>query len=327
MTTVTVDNLTMTYRAPIRETGLKASVASLFRRRYQQVQAVRDVLFTLDVGELVGFIGLNGAGKTTTLKMLSGVLHPTSGAATVLGYTPWRRDNRLLRQIAMIRGSRPLSTPNELTVLDALRFQQLVYEVPDDQFKHNLSELIDLLNLEPLLQRQTRALSLGERMRAGLAWSLLYRPRVLFLDEPTLGLDVSAVTLMRRFIADYSRQTGATILLTSHYMADVELLCSRILLIDQGAITYDGNLSGLAARFAPYKLINIALTGEHPPDWSTFGEVIDTDGANVSLRVPRSHVPATTARLLAELPITDLSVAEPPLEHVIDQAYREGVKG
>jgi ABC-type uncharacterized transport system ATPase subunit len=320
---VEVNHLAMTYRAPVRAAGLRAALASLFHRIYREVQAVRAISFELAAGELVGFIGPNGAGKTTTLKLLSGVLHPTAGAAHVLGCTPWRRDQRFLRQIAMIRGSRPLAAPAELTVLDALRFQQLVYEVPDAEFKRNLAELVEMLDLEPLLARQLRALSLGERMRSGLAWSLLYRPRVLFLDEPTLGLDVSAVAMMRRFIADYSRQTGATILLTSHYMADVETLCKRIILINRGALAYDGALAGLAMRLAPYKLVKIAVTGA-PPNWEQFGEVVAADGPAASLRVPRAQVPTVTARLLAELPVADLAVSEPALEHVIEQVYREG---
>jgi ABC-2 type transport system ATP-binding protein len=323
---VEVNRLMMTYRAPVRETGLRAALASLARRTFREVEAVKGISFALEPGELVGFIGPNGAGKTTTLKMLSGVLHPTSGMARVLGFTPWRREHRFLRQIAMIRGSRPLAAPGELTVLDALRFQQLIYEVPEDQFRHNLAELTEMLSLEPLLQRQVRALSLGERMRSGLAWSLLYRPRMLFLDEPTLGLDVSAVATMRRFLAEYSQRTTATILLTSHYMADVETLCKRIILIDKGSLAYDGNLVGLAARIAPYKLLKVAVLPPAQPAWERFGEVVEIGEAGVSLRVLRQDVPAITARMLAELPIADLTVAEPTLESVIDQAYREGVR-
>jgi ABC-type uncharacterized transport system ATPase subunit len=321
--TVEVNNLAMTYRAPGRAAGLRAALSSLFHRSYREVQAVRAISFELAAGELVGFIGPNGAGKTTTLKLLSGVLHPTAGTAQVLGHRPWRRERHFLRQIAMIRGSRPLAAPIELTVLDALRFQQLVYEVADQEFKRNLAELVEMLELQPLLARQLRALSLGERMRAGLAWSLLYRPRVLFLDEPTLGLDVSAVTMMRRFIADYSRHTGATILLTSHYMADVEALCKRIILIDKGVLAYDGALAGLAMRLAPYKLLKIAVSGA-APEWERFGEVIAAEGPVASLRIPRAQVPAVTAQLLAELDVTDLAVAEPALEHVIEQVYHEG---
>ncbi|MEN9933790.1 MAG: hypothetical protein RLZZ387_369 [Chloroflexota bacterium] len=325
MTVIAAQRLTMTFRTPVRDPGLRAAVASLVRRTYRSVEAVRDISFAVAAGELVGFIGPNGAGKTTTLKLLSGVLHPTSGAADVLGFTPWRRDHRFLRQIAMVRGSRPLAVPAELTVLDALRFQQLIYEVPEEQFRRNLAELVDLLTLEPLLQRQARALSLGEKMRAGLAWSLIYRPRVLFLDEPTIGLDVGVVATIRRFVADYCAQTGATVLLTSHAMADVETLCRRVILIDHGALVYDGDLAGLSLRLAPYKLLTVTLGDEGAVDLAVFGELVARDGPRVSLRVPRAQVPAVTARLLAELPVSDLSVAEPTLEQVIGQVYREGV--
>lgn len=315
----------MTYRAPVREAGLKAATVSLFRREFREVKAVQSISFALDAGEVIGFIGPNGAGKTTTLKMLSGILHPTGGSAHVLGFVPWKRSMGFLRQIAMIRGSQPIGGPGELTVMDALRFQQLIYEVPRADFRRNLAELTELLDLESLLTRQVRALSLGERMRLGLALALVYRPRVLFLDEPTLGLDVTAVGMIRRFIAAYSRQTGATILLTSHYMADVEALCRRIVLIDQGTLRYDGDLASLSAMLSPYKLLKVAVADDIHPVWSRFGEVVEADGSKVALRVQRQEVPSVTARLLAELSVADLSVENPPLESVIDQVYREGV--
>ena len=325
MPVVAVRDLEMTYRAPVREEGLRAAVGSLFRREYREIGAVQGVTFDLGAGEVVGFIGPNGAGKTTTLKILSGILHPTSGEVRVLGYMPWTREREFLRQIAMVRGSRPIGGPSEITVLDSLRFQQLVYEVPDDDFKGNLAELVEMLDLSPLLGRQVRTLSLGERMRAGLATSLLYRPRVLFLDEPTIGLDVTAVGMMRRFIAHYARHTGATILLTSHYMADVETLCKRILLIDKGTLRYDGDLEGLSATLSPYKLIKVQVTDGMPVKWESFGDVIEVGEGKASLRIHREKVPATTARLLAELPVADLLVEDPPLESVIDRVYREGV--
>ncbi|MBA2470076.1 MAG: ATP-binding cassette domain-containing protein, partial [Chloroflexia bacterium] len=242
----------MVFRAPVRDEGLRSAFRSLWRRDYRQVKAVNGVSFSVDEGEVVGFIGPNGAGKTTTLKMLSGILHPTAGTARVLSHVPWKREPGYLRQIAMVRGSKPVSGPLELTVGDALRFQQLVYDVQVPEFDRNLDELATMLGLAPLLGRQVRALSLGERMRAGLALALVYRPRVLFLDEPTLGLDVTAVSQVRQFIGSYARQSGATILLTSHYMADVESLCKRVILIDKGSIHFDGELSRLSATLSPY---------------------------------------------------------------------------
>lgn len=323
--TITAQGLTMAYRAPVREPGLRAAVSSLFRREYREISAVKQISFDVGAGEVVGFIGPNGAGKTTSLKLLSGILNPTAGGAHVLGFVPWRREPAFLRQIAMIRGSQPIGGPGELTVMDSLRFQQLIYEVPEPLFRRHLAELVELLDLETLLARQVRALSLGERMRAGLALALIYRPRVLFLDEPTIGLDVTAVGMVRRFIADYSRTAGATVLLTSHYMADVETLCRRIILIDQGRLAYDGDLAKLSTALSPYKLVKVTVASEVQPEWGGYGQVVEVEGGRVSLRVQRRDAPAVTARLLAELPVADLSVEDPPLERVIDQVYREGL--
>ncbi|NYH89144.1 ABC transporter ATP-binding protein [Actinopolymorpha rutila] len=316
----------MTYRAPIRESGWKATVGSVFRRRHREVPAVQDVSFTLGPGEVVGFIGPNGAGKTTTMKILSGLLHATSGQVRVLGHYPWQRRADFLRRIAFIRGSQPVGGSQELTVLDTLRYQRLLYEVPAAEYAHNLEELTDLLELEDLLHRQLRALSLGERMRAGLALSLLYRPEVMFLDEPTLGLDVTGATAIRRFVAEYARQTGATVLLTSHYMADVASLCPRLVLIDEGKLRYDGKLDELAARLSPYKLIRLTAPNVDPERLRAAGELVESSNGTCVLRVPREEVARTTARLLTELDVADLAVEEAPLEVVIDRAYREGVR-
>ena len=328
MTVISVRGLTMTYRAPVRPPGLRAAFASLLHREYREIEAVRDISFDLAPGEVVGFIGPNGAGKTTTMKILSGILHPTAGQVRVLDHVPWQRRRQFLKQIALIRGSQPIGGPVELTVLDSLRYQKLLYEVSDDCFRDNLSELAGLLELEPLLTRQVRALSLGERMRAGLALSLVYRPRALFMDEPTLGLDVTAATAVRGFIAAYAARTGATVLLTSHYMADVESLCRRIVLIDKGTLRYDGDLGALSARLSPYKLVRISAAGTAGRSWDEIagvGDVVESGEGRVALRVRRDDVPAVTARLLARLPVLDLSVEDPPLESVIDQVYREGV--
>jgi len=225
----------------------------------------------------------------------------------------------------MIRGSQPIGGPPELTVMDSLRLQQLIYEVPDAAFRDTIADLSDMLELGPLLDRQVRALSLGERMRCGLALSLVYRPRVLFLDEPTIGMDVSVVEMTRGFLTAYCRETGATMLLTSHYMADVERLCSRVILIDNGTVRYDGDLATLSATLSPFKLIRVTLDGTDGADLDRFGEIVDRDGGTVSVRVARTEIPAVTARVLAELRVVDLAVEEPSLESVIDRAYREGV--
>ncbi|WP_165546336.1 ABC transporter ATP-binding protein [Kribbella soli] len=319
---VEVENLSMSYKAPVRKGGLRAAFGSLVRREYKTVQALDEVSFTIAPGEVAGFIGPNGAGKTTTMKILSGILHPTGGAVQVLDTVPWQRRSAFLKRIAFVRGSQPVGGSQELTVMDSLEYQRLLYDVPRATFRRTLAELEALLDLEPLLERQLRALSLGERMRVGLAMALIYRPEVMFLDEPTIGLDVSAASQIREFVQEYVEQTGATVLLTSHYMADVASLCPRLILIDKGKVQYDGPLAELSARLSPYKLIRISTQGDPSP----FGEVVDKADGRWVLRVPRDEVAGTTARLLQALEVVDLAVEEPPLEKVIDQAYREGLR-
>ncbi|MET9317851.1 ATP-binding cassette domain-containing protein [Kribbella sp. NPDC003505] len=322
MSAVEVENLSMSYQAPVRKGGLRAALGSLVRREYKTVQALDQVSFTIAPGEVTGFIGPNGAGKTTTMKILSGILYPTGGEVRVLDHVPWQRRAAFLKRIAFVRGSQPVGGSQELTVMDSLEYQRLLYDVPRATFRRTLAELEALLDLEPLLERQLRALSLGERMRVGLATALIYRPEVLFLDEPTIGLDVSAASLIREFVRDYVEQTGATVLLTSHYMADVASLCPRLILIDHGQVQYDGPLAELSARLSPYKLIRISAA----EDPSAFAEVVEKAEGQWVLRVPRDEVAGTTARLLQALEVVDLAVEEPPLEKVIDQAYREGLR-
>ncbi len=325
MSVVVAEDLTMTYRVPVRAGGLGAALVSVVRRRYRDVHAVRQVGFEIAAGEVVGFIGPNGAGKTTTMKLLSGLLHPTAGRVRVLGFTPWQRRTPFLTGIALIRGSQPVGGSQELTVLDALDYQRLLYDVTPNDFRQTLTELTDMLELEPLLERQLRALSLGEKMRVGLALSLLYRPRVLFLDEPTLGLDVSATAVIRRFLAGYAAQTGATILLTSHYMADVQSLCERLMLIDHGRVQYDGSLPELSARLSPYKIVRVSAPGARREDIEPAGEIVGDANGGWVLRVPRTEVARATGKLLSTVDVVDLAVEEPALEDVIDRAYRDGV--
>ncbi|MGH3489427.1 MAG: ABC transporter ATP-binding protein [Actinopolymorphaceae bacterium] len=323
---VEVDRLGMTYRAPVRPSGLRAAFRALLHREYRHIDAVADVSFTLAAGEIVGFIGPNGAGKTTTMKILSGILHPTAGTSLVLGFAPMRRQHEFLTQVALVRGSQPIAGPTELTVLDNFHYRRVLYDIPPTRFRENVDELTELLDLERLLERQVRALSLGERMRAGMAIALLHRPRVLFLDEPTIGLDASASAAFRRHIARYATRTGATVLLTSHYMAEVEALCPRVILIDQGRLRYDGGLPALVARTSPYKLVRVTTADRTDPlAWHAYGEPADSTAHQVTLRVPRQDVPQITSRLLAEVSVVDLTVADPPLETMMDQLYQAGV--
>lgn len=321
-----VRQLTKTYQVPEREAGLAAALKGLVRRTYRQVEAVRDVSFTIAAGEMVGFIGPNGAGKTTTLKMLAGLLHPTAGQVEVLGHVPWQRRPAYLRQISMVLGNKSQMLW-DIPPLDTFRVLGEIYRVPAAEFKQTLAELVELLDMAQLLARPVRNLSLGERMKCELVAGLLHRPAVMFLDEPTLGLDVSMQARLRSFLAEYNRRRGVTVILTSHYMADVAALCPRVILIHRGALLYDGDLAGLSRRLAPFKLIRLSLGAgcdEPPPALPPGAELLGSEEGRLLVRVSRAEAPALTAHLLNILPVADLAVEDPPLEVVIDQIYREG---
>jgi ABC-2 type transport system ATP-binding protein len=319
---IQVADLVKHYRVHHREAGLAGSVRSFFRRRYTTVKAVDGISFSIGAGEIVGFLGANGAGKTTTLKCLSGLLYPTGGAITVLGYTPHQRERAYLSQFTLVMGQRN-QLLWDLPAMETFLVNQAIYDVPEAEFREMLDELVALLDLQPLLTKQVRKLSLGERMRCELAASLLHRPKVLFLDEPTLGLDVTAQAAIREFIQTYNRRYDATVLLTSHYMADVTALASRILVIDQGRLMYDGELHSLVERMAPYKLLRLTLRRPvDGADLAPLGEVQETDGLKVTLRVPRSHTRDSAARALTALPVDDVTIEEPPIEEIIRQVFR-----
>ncbi|MCE7938866.1 MAG: ATP-binding cassette domain-containing protein [Chloroflexi bacterium CFX6] len=306
---------------PVRDAGLKASLVSLFRRQHRTVAAVDGVSFSIAPGEVVGFLGPNGAGKTTTLKMLSGLLHPTAGRVDVLGFAPARRQAAFLRQIALVMGNRN-QLVWDLPALDSFDLQRAVYGLPAADFRRTRDELVDLLDLGDLVRKPVRNLSLGERMKAEIVAALLHQPRVLFLDEPTLGLDVTMQRRIRAFVGAYNQRQGATVLLTSHYMADVEALCRRVIVIHHGRILYDGGLVGLVERFAAFKTIGVTL-GDGGADLSGYGEVVGVSGAEVKLRVARADAPRVTARLLAELAIDDLTIEDPPIDDVIEQVFAQ----
>jgi ABC-2 type transport system ATP-binding protein len=321
-----VENLTKTYQVPVRAEGLVASIKSLGRREHQEVEAVRGVSFGISTGEVVGFIGPNGAGKTTTLKMLSGLLYPTSGQAKVLGYTPWKRNSDYLSQISMVLGNKSQMLW-DIPPLDSFRVLGEIYRVPPAQYQQTIDELVDLLDMEALLAKPVRSLSLGERMKCELVAGLLYHPNVLFLDEPTLGLDVSMQGRLRHFLKEYNQRHNVTIMLTSHYMADVTALCSRVILIHQGKLLYDGELQGLASRLAPFKLLRLTLrNGATDIDPESVlpheVEIVEQENGRLTIRAARSETPALTAHLLNSLPIADLAVEDPPVEAVIDQVYQ-----
>ncbi|MGC8668617.1 MAG: ABC transporter ATP-binding protein [Chthonomonadales bacterium] len=316
-------NLKKTYRIHEREAGVKASLMSLFARRYKNLEAVKGVTFSLEEGEVVGFLGPNGAGKTTTLKMLAGLLYPTAGEARVLGYIPWRREKEYLRQISLVMGNRQ-QLLWDIPAMDSFLVNQAIYQVPEKQFRETLDELVALLDLEPILRKQVRSLSLGERMKCELAAALLHRPRVLFLDEPTLGVDVTMQGRIRQFVAEHNRRHGATVILTSHYMADVTALCRRVIIIHHGRLLYDGDLNALSSRIAPFKLVELDVESEEAAsDACRYGEVLSRNGAKVTLKIPRADTSSAVARILSELPVMDLTVEDPPIEEIIDQLFRD----
>jgi ABC-2 type transport system ATP-binding protein len=313
---VHVADLRRIFKVPEREAGLRASVRSLFRRRYREVRAVDGISFTIEPGEIVGFLGPNGAGKTTTLKMLAGLLHPTGGDVRVLAETPSRRRPAYLRRMSLVMGNRN-QLQWDLPAADSFELNRAIYQVPRPEFRRTRDELVELLDLGELVTKPVRNLSLGERMKVELAAALLHRPEVLFLDEPTLGLDITMQKRIRGFVAEYNRRNAASVLLTSHYMADVEALCQRVIVIDHGRILFDGDLATLSSRLAAYKEVGVTLAGADA-DLSAYGEIRARDGDRVTLRVPKEQTPSVTARLLADHTVLDLTVEDPPIEDVIE---------
>ena len=318
---ITVAELSKTYFVPERDAGLWSSLKSLVRRKSRVVRAVDAISFNIAPGEVVGFLGPNGAGKTTTLKMLSGLLYPTSGALSVLDYTPSKREKDFLRQITLIMGNRN-QLQWDLPALDSFELNRAIYHIPQAEFKRIRDEFIDLLDLGTLVNKPVRNLSLGERMKMEIVGSLLHRPRVLFLDEPTIGLDVTMQRRIRNFIASYNQRYGATVLLTSHYMTDVEALCRRVIVIHHGHILFDGRLTDLTEQFASYKTINVTLE-DSSIDLSSYGAVMEREAEMIKLRVPKTEAARITSRLLSECSITDLTIEDPPIEDVIEQVFTQ----
>jgi ABC-2 type transport system ATP-binding protein len=322
---IAISQLSKYYRVPEREGGLRASLASLIKRRYRDVRAVDGISFTIEAGEVVGFLGPNGAGKTTTLKMLSGLLHPSSGEVRVMGFEPRQRSHNYLRQITLVMGNRNQLTW-DLPALDSFDLQRAVYGIPEEEFRRTRDEFIELLDLKDLVTKPVRNLSLGERMKMEIVAALLHKPKVLFLDEPTIGLDVTMQRRIRAFVAEYNRRHNATVLLTSHYMADVEALCRRVIVIHHGRILFDGDLGKLKAQFSSYKTLSLSMQNPEA-DLSKYGDVIGREDGRVTLRVPKAQTSQVTARLLSELQVDDLTVEDTPVDDVIDQVFsqKEGV--
>ncbi len=313
---IRVEGLSKTYRVPVREPGLGGSLRSLFHREYKEVQAVADLSFSIEKGERIGFLGPNGAGKTTSLKMLSGLLHPTSGTLSVLGHRPQQREAAFLTRITLVMGQKQ-QLLWDLPPVETFALNTALYDLDPARARKTQADLVELLRLGDLIHKPARNLSLGERMKCELVAALLHEPEVLFLDEPTIGLDVEMQGEVRRFIADLNARTGATVLLTSHYMQDIAALTPRLILIDQGRLRYDGSLSGLTAKMAPER--RVTVKGVHPP-LQALGFAVD--GARMVATIPTAEVNALVQGLLARLPAAELGVEELPLEEVMARTFR-----
>ncbi len=323
MPIIQADGLTKTYRVAQKKEGLLGSLRGLIHREYKEVKAVGGVSFSVEPGEMVAFLGPNGAGKTTTLKMLSGLIYPTSGTARVLDFVPWRREDAYRRQFSLVMGQKN-QLWWDLPAADSFQLHREIYSLPAAEFNKTLAELTGLLGVDKLTRQAVRELSLGERMKMELIAALLHQPRLLLLDEPTIGLDVVAQVTIQECLKDYHARRGVTMLLTSHYMRDVEALCDRVLVITHGTLVYDGPLSGIADRFGRAKLVRLQFAGGIPDDLGRFGEVTRREGPTADLKVERSEVAAVLAAILDLHAVDDVSVTDPPLEQTIARVFEEG---
>lgn len=324
MPIIAVENLSKVYPIAVKDPTLAGTLLHFFRRKYRSVAAVQSVSFEIEAGEVVGFLGPNGAGKTTTLKMLTGLVYPSEGRVTVAGHVPFQREPNFLQTITLVMGQKQ-QLIWDLPTLDSLRINAAVYGISDRDFRERVSELSDMLALDDKLTQPVRKLSLGERMKAELLAALIHRPQVLFLDEPTLGLDVNAQVSVREFLKEYNRRYEATVLLTSHYMADITALCQRVLLIYAGQLIYDGSLDGLLERFAPCREVTVELAEmRSPQELQSYGQIGEVEGRMARFIVPQDQLTQTISRLLADLEIVDLTVTDPPIEEVIGKVFQAG---
>ena len=323
MSTIEIKGLQKSYRVYQKKEGLKASLSGLFSREFREVDAVRGIDLKVDQGEFVAFLGPNGAGKTTTLKLLSGVISPTAGEATVMGHVPWRRENAYRRKFALVMGQKN-QLWWDLPAQESFRLHQQIYRIDPNEFQKTSDELTELLDVTRLLKQPVRELSLGERMKMELIAALLHSPDVLFLDEPTIGLDVVAQRNIQKFLKAYQETRKITVLLTSHYMKDVAALCKRVVIIAQGQIQYDGSLGGIVDKFSGHKVVTLQFAEDKiPAQLDRFGELLDVEAPRARLKIPRQSVAKVLAAILDQCPVEDVSVEDPPLEDVIAQMFSE----
>lgn len=318
---IKVENLKKYYRVHQKEPGLLGSVKSLFARKYYDVKAVDGVSFEIAEGELVGFIGPNGAGKTTTLKVLSGLLYPTSGKVSVLGFTPWDRKQQFQKKFSLVMGQKN-QLWWDLPAIESFILNKAIYEVPDEEYKKTLDELVELLEVSDILKIQVRKLSLGQRMKMELIAALIHSPKILFLDEPTIGLDVVMQKKMREFIKEYNTRKNATIILTSHYMDDVKELCERVIIIDKGVMLFDGKLENIIKKFADHKMITVIFSKKVDPEkLQSFGKLESFEPPKAVITVNRSKASDIAAELLKKFPVDDLNIEEAQIEDVIRKVF------
>lgn len=322
MSAIEARDLTKIYRTYRKERGLKGAIKGLVRRRYDETRAVDHISFQIETGEFVGFLGPNGAGKTTVLKMLSGLLNPTSGDARVLGFVPWERHNELKKQFALLMGQKN-ALWWDLPAQESLELNRAIYGIDRDRFKKVVGGLAELLDVEDKMNVMVRELSLGERMKMELISALIHEPRMLFLDEPTIGLDVVSQKRVREFLRVYNQEHSIVTMLTSHYMQDIQELCHRVLIIDHGKIFFDGPLSQIIDRFSVHKIISLTFEKEMARDFSIFGEIVEQTPVSVQLKVPRAKVTETARQLLEACQVSDINVQELPVEEVIRQLFGE----
>lgn len=321
---ITVEHLRKVYPVAVKDPGMKGTIAHFFKRTYREIQAVQSVSFDIQPGEMVGFLGANGAGKTTTLKMLTGLIHPSAGQVRVAGYVPFKRERAFLKTITLVMGQKQ-QLIWDLPAMDSLRINGAVYGLSDRELDERVGELAEMLSLTRQLTQPVRKLSLGERMKAELLAALLHRPTVLFLDEPTLGLDVNAQVAVREFLREYNQRYQATVLLTSHYMADITALCQRVLMIHEGQLIYDGSLDGLVEKFAPRREVKVEFSSAIDQSrLALYADVQEVEGNMVRFLVQPEALTTTVSKILADLPVVDLSITDPPIEEVIGQVFQSG---
>jgi ABC-2 type transport system ATP-binding protein len=326
MSVIEIRGLKKSYRVYHKKEGLRAALQGLFHREYRAVHAVRGIDLDVEQGEFVAFLGPNGAGKTTTLKLLSGVINPTGGEARVLGFVPWERDNAYRRRFALVMGQKN-QLWWDLPAAESFRLHQQIYRIDPERYAAARDELVELLGVGQLLNQPVRELSLGERMKMELIAALLHSPEVLFLDEPTIGLDVVAQHNIQKFLKHYQEVRRITILLTSHYMKDVAALCRRVVVINHGQIVYDGSLSGIIDQFSSHKVLTLLFSnGQLPSDFTRYGEVVELAEPRVKLRVDRQQISDVLSTVLANYTLEDVSVEDPPLEEVIAQVFAQSAE-